>query len=314
MNNGAAITTSGLSKTFGDIVAVKDLTLEVRKGELFGIVGPDGAGKTTIMRLLSAILTPTSGDAWVAGHSIRSEEESIKEKIGYMSQKFGLYEDLTVMENISFYADLYDVPLRERPSRYEKLLAFSNLAPFKDRLAGNLSGGMKQKLGLSCALVHTPEILFLDEPTGGVDPVSRRDFWRILYDLLKEQVTIFVSTAYLDEAERCTRIALIHKGKILIIDEPSRVRKNFGVPMIEVSTPDARAAGVFLNALPGVLSVGMYGDRLHVAIESKEVVVKIMDQLKGKGFSIAGEREIIPSLEDVFIAMVREQEDKEQRA
>ncbi len=305
-----AIRTSGLSKTFGNIEAVKDLSLEVRKGELFGIVGPDGAGKTTIMRLLSAILTPTSGDAWVAGHSIRSEEESIKEKIGYMSQKFGLYEDLTVMENISFYADLYDVPRRERTSRYEKLLAFSNLAPFKDRLAGNLSGGMKQKLGLSCALVHTPEILFLDEPTGGVDPVSRRDFWRILYDLLKEEVTIFVSTAYLDEAERCARIALIHKGKILIIDEPSRVRKNFGLPMIEVSTPDARAAGVFLNTLPGVISVGMYGDKLHVAVENKEVAVKLMDQLKARGFSIAGEREIIPSLEDVFIAMVREEESK----
>ncbi len=308
-----AIRISGLSKTFGNIVAVKNLTLEVRKGELFGIVGPDGAGKTTIMRLLSAILTPTSGDAWVAGHSIQGEEESIKEKIGYMSQKFGLYEDLTVMENISFYADLYDVPLKERHARYEKLLTFSNLEPFKDRLAGNLSGGMKQKLGLSCALVHTPEILFLDEPTGGVDPVSRRDFWRILYDLLKEQVTIFVSTAYLDEAERCARIALIHKGEILIIDEPSKVRKNFGLPMIEVSTPDARAAGVFLNTLPDVLSVGMYGDRLHVAIESQVIVAKIMDKLKAKGFSIVGEREIVPSLEDVFIAMVREQESKEYR-
>ncbi len=213
MENDIAIRTMKLTKAFGDNIAVDDLNLEIHKGELFGLVGPDGAGKTTIMRLLSAILKPTSGDAWIAGHSIRGEEEQIKEKIGYMSQRFGLYEDLTVIENIEFYADLYGVPPEERPSRYERLLGFSNLSPFKKRLAGNLSGGMKQKLGLSCALVHTPEVLFLDEPTGGVDPVSRRDFWRILYDLLKERVTIFLSTAYLDEAERCTRIVLSTKGK-----------------------------------------------------------------------------------------------------
>jgi ABC-2 type transport system ATP-binding protein len=308
MENDIAIKTLNLTKTFEDNVAVDNLNLEIRKGELFGLVGPDGAGKTTIMRLLSAILRPTSGDAWIAGHSILGEEELIKEKIGYMSQRFGLYEDLTVMENIDFYADLYGVPLRERPSRYERLLGFSNLTPFKKRLTGNLSGGMKQKLGLSCALVHTPEVLLLDEPTGGVDPVSRRDFWRILYDLLKERVTIFISTAYLDEAERCTKIALIHKGKVLMTDEPSGVKKVLGVPMIEISTPEARSAGDFIESIDGVLSVSIYGDRLHVAIQNKGIATKIMDQLKTKGFSIEGEREIIPSLEDVFISIVKDRE------
>jgi ABC-2 type transport system ATP-binding protein len=307
MQNDIAIKALNLTKTFEDNVAVDNLNLEIRRGELFGLVGPDGAGKTTIMRLLSAILGPTSGDAWIAGHSIHGEEEKIKEKIGYMSQRFGLYEDLTVMENIDFYADLYGVPLRERPSRYERLLGFSNLTPFKKRLAGNLSGGMKQKLGLSCALVHTPEVLLLDEPTGGVDPVSRRDFWRILYDLLKERVTIFISTAYLDEAERCTRIALIHKGKVLVTDEPSGVKKIIGVPMIEISTSEARQVGDYIRSINGVLSVSIYGDRLHVAIQNKEIAVKIMDQLKTKGFSIEGEREIAPSLEDVFISMVKDE-------
>jgi len=307
MENDIAIKTLNLMKTFEDNVAVDNLNLEIRRGELFGLVGPDGAGKTTIMRILSAILKPTSGDAWIAGHSILGEEEQIKEKIGYMSQRFGLYEDLTVIENIDFYADLYGVPLSERPSRYERLLGFSNLTPFKKRLAGNLSGGMKQKLGLSCALVHTPQVLLLDEPTGGVDPVSRRDFWRILYDLLKERVTIFISTAYLDEAERCTRIALIHKGKVLVTDEPSGAKKIIGVPMIEISTSEARSTGDFIGSIDGVISVSIYGDKLHVAIESKEIAAKIMDQLKTKGFSIEGEREIIPSLEDVFISMVKDE-------
>ena len=304
MENDIAIKTLNLTKTFENNLAVDNLNLEVRKGELFGLVGPDGAGKTTIMRLLSAILRPTSGDAWIAGHSVLGEEELIKEKIGYMSQRFGLYEDLTVMENIDFYADLYAVPLKERPSRYERLLSFSNLTPFKERLAGNLSGGMKQKLGLSCALVHTPEVLFLDEPTGGVDPVSRRDFWRILYDLLKERVTIFISTAYLDEAERCTRIALVHKGKVLMTDEPSGVKKALGVPMIEISTPEERSAGDFLKSVDGVLSVNIYGDRLHVAIKNREIAATIMELLKSKGISVQGQREIVPSLEDVFISMV----------
>jgi len=308
MNNDFAIKTQNLTKAFGSNVAVNGLNLEVKKGELFGLVGPDGAGKTTIMRLLTALMEPTSGEAWVEGHSILSEGEDIKEKIGYMSQKFGLYEDLTVIENIHFYADLYGVHGRERPVRIERLLGFSNLTPFTKRLAGNLSGGMKQKLGLACALVHTPEILFLDEPTCGVDPVSRRDFWRILYDLLKEQITIFVSTAYLDEAERCTRIALIHRGSILLIDEPSRIKESLHMPMIEITSPDTRAAKKIVAAIHGVISVNMYGDRLHIGMKTREVGTKVLEALQAHGMEIVGEREIEPSLEDVFIAKLKKEQ------
>jgi ABC-2 type transport system ATP-binding protein len=300
------IKTQDLTKTFGRTSAVKGLNLEVMKGELFGLVGPDGAGKTTIMRLLTAIMDPTSGDAWIGGHSILSHGERIKEEIGYMSQRFGLYDDLTVMENIDFYADLYGVPKSERPPRIERLLGFSNLTPFKDRLAGKLSGGMKQKLGLACALIHTPRVLFLDEPTNGVDPVSRRDFWKILYDLLKEEITVFVSTSYLDEAERCTRIGLIHKGSLLMVEEPAGVKETLAVPMIEVFSPNARAARAVLTSMGDVESVSIYGDRLHIALKERQAIGRVVDGLTAKGVEVEGHREIVPSLEDVFISLVKE--------
>jgi len=299
-----AIKTMNLKKVFGNTVAVDDLNLEIERGELFGLVGPDGAGKTTTMRLLAAIMEPTSGDAWVSGHSIITEGERLKEHIGYMSQKFGLYEDLTVMENIIFYADLYEVPQKERPQRIERLLGFSNLTPFKDRLAGRLSGGMKQKLGLACALIHTPEVLFLDEPTNGVDPVSRRDFWKILYDLLKEGVTIFISTAYLDEAERCTRICLMHKGKILMDDNPAAIKKSLGMPMVEMWSDDARDAIEIIRGIDGVQSVSLYGNKLHIAVSGNEVVDEIIRETGRSGIVTRGHREILPSIEDIFISRV----------
>jgi ABC-2 type transport system ATP-binding protein len=302
--NESAIKTSNLKKVFGDAVAVDDLNLEIGRGELFGLVGPDGAGKTTTMRLLAAIMEPTSGDAWVAGHSIINEGERLKEKIGYMSQKFGLYEDLTVMENIIFYADLYEVPEKKRPRRIERLLGFSNLTQFKDRLAGRLSGGMKQKLGLACALIHTPEVLFLDEPTNGVDPVSRRDFWKILYDLLNEGVTIFVSTAYLDEAERCTRICLMHKGKALMDDNPAAIKKSLGIPMIEMWSDEAREAVGIIRGISGVQSVSLYGSKLHVAVSGSDLVDEIIREAGRSGIVIRGHREILPSIEDIFISRV----------
>ncbi|HEY6010385.1 MAG TPA: ABC transporter ATP-binding protein [Nitrospirota bacterium] len=299
-----AIRTENLSKNFDSVIAVNALNLTINKGELYGLVGPDGAGKTTTMRMLTAIMAPTSGEAWVAGHSILTQGELIKDRIGYMSQKFGLYEDLTVMENIIFYADLYAVPKKERPARIERLLGFSNLTPFKDRLAGKLSGGMKQKLGLACALIHTPEVLFLDEPTNGVDPVSRRDFWRILYDLLKEGVTILVSTAYLDEAERCTRIGLMHKGVILIEDEPKKVRGSLGQPMIEVWSDNARSSLERVRMTDGVVGVSLYGDRLHITLEKSMNAAKVIEGLKRAGVDVKDHRDILPSLEDVFISMV----------
>lgn len=221
-----AIKTVNLTRKFGDLTAVDNLNIEIQEGEIFGLVGPDGAGKTTTMRLLTGILEPTAGEAWVYNKHIVKEAEPLKDNIAYMSQRFGLYEDLTVMENIDFYADIYCVPHgRQRDERIEKLLGFSGLTPFKERLAGKLSGGMKQKAGLACALIHTPKVLFLDEPTNGVDPVSRRDFWRILYQLLKEKVSILFSTSYLDEAERCKRVGLIHKGKLLRCNTPDAIKE-----------------------------------------------------------------------------------------
>ena len=300
----SAITATGLSRSFGVVTAVNKLDLSINRGELYGLVGPDGAGKTTTMRLLTGIMAPSSGEAWVAGYSVLSDAERIKEKIGYMSQRFGLYEDLTVMENVLFYADIYEVAQKERQTRIERLLGFSNLTPFVDRLAGKLSGGMKQKLGLACALIHTPEILFLDEPTNGVDPVSRRDFWRILYDLLREGVTIFLSTSYLDEAERCGRIGLMHKGKIIIEDQPKNVRSAVALPMIEVWTDKVRTAGDIARTVPGVASVSVYGDRLHIGLKRKEDAAAVLGVLTREGISIQDHREILPSLEDVFIAMV----------
>ena len=304
--NTSLIKTIDLSKSFGATIAVDRLNLEVKQGELFGLVGPDGAGKTTTMRLLTGIMDPLSGDAQVAGHSILTEGELIKEKIGYMSQRFGLYEDLTVIENILFYADLYEVPQRERPKRVERLLGFSNLTPFKHRLAGELSGGMKQKLGLACTLIHTPVVLFLDEPTNGVDPVSRRDFWKILYDLLKDGVTIMVSTAYLDEAERCTRIALMHNGTILIEGEPKSIRTSLGLSMVEVWPDHARSAVEKVRAMKGVNSVSLYGDRLHIALDKDVMAEDLLDRMKRDQVRINDSRVIIPSLEDVFISMVKQ--------
>ena len=229
----ANIKAVGLTRKFDNITAVDNLSFEVHEGEIFGLVGPDGAGKTTTMRLLTGILDPTSGEGWVHGKHIVKEAESLKDDIGYMSQRFGLYEDLTVMENINFYADIYRVSGKERAAKIDHLLGFSGLTPFKGRLAGKLSGGMKQKLGLACALIHTPKVLFLDEPTNGVDPVSRRDFWKILYDLLKEKVSILFSTSYLDEAERCKRVGLIHKGKLLKCDTPEAVKKECNAETLE---------------------------------------------------------------------------------
>ena len=304
MDDGPAIRTDSLTKTFGDIEALKGITMEIRKGELFGIVGPDGAGKSTLMRILTAVMEPTSGDAWVASHPIGRSSEKIKEMIAYMPQRFGLYEDLTVMENIVFYADIFGVTRNARAERIDRLLGFSGLTPFTDRLAGQLSGGMKQKLGLACALIHTPEILFLDEPTNGVDPVSRRDLWKILYELLKEGVTIFVSTSYLDEAERCTEVGLIYEGKLLVKDAPSAIKTKHSAPMIEVWCSNARKAMEHIRGNENIASVSIYGDRLHIELKEKGMAAAVTKALYEKGAEVIEHREIIPSIEDIFFKMI----------
>jgi ABC-2 type transport system ATP-binding protein len=306
-----AIKSENLSKTFGSLTAVNRLSLSVERGEIFGLVGPDGAGKTTIMRMFSGILPPTDGEAWILDHPISSQAEPLKEKIGYMSQRFALYSDLTVMENINFYADLYDVPRKERVSRIDRLLGFSNLTPFRTRLAQNLSGGMKQKLGLACALVHTPEVLFLDEPTNGVDPVSRRDFWRILYDLLREGVTIFVSTAYLDEAERCHRIGLMHQGNLLSVGTPDEIKALMKGELWEVRCPQRMKAREMLQKIPEIRSAGIFGDRIHAVLEGGDKSRTEMERmLRESGFEIQSMKKIAPSLEDVFISTMPEEGEK----
>lgn len=304
----SAIITERLTKRFGPLTAVDNLSLDVAEGELFGLVGPDGAGKTTTMRLLSSIMTPDDGEAWVAGCNVVTQAERVKERIGYMSQRFGLYSDLTVIENVNFYADIYNEPRRGRSEKIDRLLAFSNLTPFRRRLAGNLSGGMKQKLGLVCALVHTPRILFLDEPTNGVDPVSRRDFWRILHQLLQEGVTIFVSTAYLDEADRCQRVGLIHQGRLLACGSPDEVKQLMRGVILEIRTDDPRRAAAVLKEQSPETSVGLFGDRLHLVTDEPDVAEReARDTLIQAGLQVNDVRQIPPSLEDVFISVLGEE-------
>jgi ABC-2 type transport system ATP-binding protein len=300
-----AIQIDNLTKVFDGLTAVDGLSLNVAQGELFGLVGSDGAGKTTTMRLLTAIMEPTSGDAWVMGRHVVRQAEAIKDEIGYMSQRFGLYPDLTVLENIHFYADIYGLTRKGRGEKVDRLLDFSNLGPFGNRKAGDLSGGMKQKLGLACALIHTPRVLFLDEPTNGVDPVSRRDFWRILHQLLEEGVTIFVSTAYLDEADRCNRVGLIHRGKLLACDTPSGLKQLMRGTILEIFSGEARRTARLLKERLQDASVALFGNKVHVVTMAPEETRRSIEAIcRQEGVSHAEIRTIDPNLEDVFVSVL----------
>ncbi len=306
-----AIQTTHLTKSFGPLMAVRDLNLEVKSGEIFGLVGPDASGKTTTLRMLCGILSPDGGEAIVAGHNIRKEAEALKNKVGYLPQRFGLYGDLTVLENIHFYADLYQVPKKERAKRIERLLQFANLAPFGKRKAQNLSGGMKQKLGLICALIHTPEILFLDEPTTGVDPLSRRDFWIILYDLLKEGVTILFSTSYLDEAERCNRVGMIYQGELLLTDTPSSIKTQIRGSILELRMEDYQRGMKLLEDVEALRSVVLSGDKIHVVVDDPEEGEKVIREvLRRERLDLLGLEKVRPSLEDAFVSIVQEKRKK----
>jgi len=310
-SNHIAIIAENLTKQFGDLVAVDDLSLQVKKGEIFGLVGPDGAGKTTTLRMLSSIMAPTSGEASVAGFDVIKDADSVKDNIAYMSQRFGLYPDLSVYENIEFYADLYGVAKRGRDAHIDGLLDFSYMRPFKKRRAGALSGGMKQKLQLVCALVHTPRILLLDEPTNGVDPVSRRDFWRILYRLLRQGVSILVSTAYLDEAERCSHVALISNGRLLAQGRPSEVKKMIQGSILNIRTQNARSVKNLLHQSLDCESVNVFGGNVHVVARDVDLA---MTQAKGMlghaGIAYDEMRTQSPSLEDVFVSVLKRQDNK----
>jgi ABC-2 type transport system ATP-binding protein len=296
----AIVEVQGLGRRFGDRAAVHDLRFAVHGGELFGLLGPDGAGKSTTLRMLAGVLRPTAGDAFLGGASVAREPERVKPLLGYMSQRFGLYGDLTVRENLDFYADLFRVPRRERAARYERLFRFSGLEPFQDRLAGRLSGGMKQKLGLSCALVHTPEILLLDEPTFGVDPVSRRDLWIIVHERVAAGLTAIVSTAYMDEAERFDRVALLHRGRVLALDTPAALQRGLAGRVLALGCDRQREAARALAGAPGVRAAAAFGDRLHVVLSSPEAASPSR-LLADAGFRVDDERPIEASMEDVFI-------------
>jgi ABC-2 type transport system ATP-binding protein len=299
------IVVSDLTKRFGDLLAVDRLSFQVEPGEIFGLVGPDGAGKTTSLRMLAGVLTPTNGAIEVAGCDVRQYPEKAKHFLSYMPQRFGLYEELTVDENIRFYADLFGVSKRERDNQSDRLLAAAAMTEFRRRHAGKLSGGMKQKLGLICALIHTPRVVLLDEPTTGVDPVSRRDFWKILYQLALEGVTILTSTAYLDEAERCHRVALLREGKLLFCDTPANLKANLQKSVVAVlSTDPRRVRGVMENA-EGVSSLVLRGDGVHLLVDdARRRIPEIRSILTHNSAPFDDIALTMPSIEDLFVETV----------
>jgi len=300
-----AIVAQGLTKSFPGVRAVDSLSFDVRAGEIFGLVGPDGAGKTTTLRMLAGILPPDAGAASVAGCDVVRYPERAKHALSYMPQRFGLYEDLTVDENIRFYADLFGVGRGDRKQRSTQLLKAAGMGEFRARLAGKLSGGMKQKLGLVCALIHRPGVILLDEPTTGVDPVSRRDFWRILYELIAEGVAILTSTAYLDEAERCHRVALLHQGRLLFCDTPANVKAKLTKDVLSISSPDPRRVRAALERSEGISSLVMTGDGVHVVVDDAgRRILEFRRRLAESEVSFDAIQQVAPSIEDLFVDAV----------
>jgi len=301
----AAISVRDLSRRFATVTAIDGISFDVRPGELFGLVGPDGAGKTTLLRMLAGVLKPSGGDAVMLGTSVAREPESVKHHLAYMSQRFGLYADLTVQENLDFYADLYRVPPHERPARLDRLYRFSNLGPFRTRLAGKLSGGMKQKLGLSCALIHEPRVLLLDEPTFGVDPVSRRDLWIIVHEMVARGVTAIVSTSYMDEAERFDRLALLHQGRVLALDTPEALQATLEGRLLALQVDRTNQARDVAAGFPRIERANVFGGWLHVTVDrAAEVGPRLAATLQARGFTVNETKVIEASLEDVFIDQV----------
>ena len=301
------IAVTELTREFGELTAVDGLSFSVAQGEIFGLVGPDGAGKTTTLRMLAGVLDATSGQAMVAGHDVTQDAEAAKSHLSYMPQRFGLYEDLTVNENLRFYGDVFGVRRADREERAARLLAASGMSEFRDRLAGNLSGGMKQKLALSCALIHTPKVLLLDEPTNGVDPVSRRDFWRILYSLLSEGVTIIYSTAYLDEAERCHRLALLHEGKLLMLGSPEELKRNIPGEIVTVPSTNPRPLKALLKDAPGVSHTVLAGDRVNLLVDdAAERMPELRRRMDAASADYSDVLVAAPTMEDLFVATVRD--------
>jgi ABC-2 type transport system ATP-binding protein len=300
------IRTEHLSRRFGPLVAVKDVSLEVRRGEIFGILGPNGAGKSTTIRMLCGILDPTGGSGTVVGQDIVRQAERIKERIGYMTQRFSLYEDLTVLENLSFYAGIYGVPLRRRRARVDAVLQQTGLADRRHQLAGTLSGGWKQRVALACATIHEPPLLFLDEPTAGVDPVSRREFWERIYEISAAGTTAVLTTHYMDEAERCHRLAFIFSGSLLDVGTPDEIVHRRALRVAELDVERASDAASALRGGADVEEVAHYGHLLRLAMRNRiDPVAFARGALDARGIAVRDAREVRATVEDAFVAMVR---------
>jgi ABC-2 type transport system ATP-binding protein len=303
------IETKGLTRLYGKTRAVDELNLSVRRGEIFGLVGPDGAGKTTTLRLLAGLLNISSGSARMADYDLSRQSEAIKQFIGYMAQQFSLYGELSVLENLTFFAQLFDVIGEVRQERIQRLLAFSRLEEFQDRRAVNLSGGMQKKLALACTLINEPEILLLDEPTTGVDPVSRREFWDILTNLHLRGTTIVVSTPYMDEAERCSHVGLMYEGHLIVCDDPRNIRGMVEGELVVVRADDWQRARQVLLGLPGVLQVQIFGETLRVFLDSSEKRLPLIKSaLREEGVKLHNLRPAPPSMEEAFISLIRDME------
>jgi ABC-2 type transport system ATP-binding protein len=301
-----AVAFDRVSKHYGAVEAVRELSFAIRAGEMFGLIGPDGAGKTTTIRMICGLLRADAGAIRVLGLDPVRQHRLLTDSVGYLSQQFSLYADLTIKENIAFFAEIHG--MRQFRAQRDRLLALTQLAPFGDRLAGQLSGGMKQKLALACTLIHEPKLIVLDEPTTGVDPVSRREFWKLLSEFLSQGITIVMSTPYLDEAERCSRVALLHEGALLALDTPDALRRTMPGALFEVIAPDHRRAVAALRRFANVASVQTFGERAHVRLKSAgpDAADGLARQLRDAGVEVSTVRQVPPSLEDVFVTRLGE--------
>ena len=308
-SNDSAVHIENLVKRFGDFVAVDNVSLDVARGEIFGFLGPNGAGKSTTIRIMCGLLAPTSGRATVGGYDVATQSELVRENIGYMSQKFSLYDDLTVEENIEFFGGVYGVSPEELPQRRDYVLKMAGLEDKHKDATRELPGGLKQRLALGCAILHEPPILFLDEPTSGVDPVARRNFWELIYQLSQAGHTIFVTTHYMDEAEYCHRVALMYAGRVIALGSPAELKQNFGARhLLMLETNDLLGAMRALQGGKGIVDVAVFGSGLHVTVVEERGIEDIRTVLGAAGIRIDNLEPIPPSMEDVFVGLIEEQE------
>ena len=308
MNNSSQpiIQLSEVTRNFKEVAAVSSLSLEIQPGELFGLVGPDGSGKTTTLRLLAGLLRLSEGEGVIAGFDLRKDAEKIKKKIGYMAQQFSLYAELNVVENLQFFADMYDVPRAEIPNRMDRLLEFANLAEFRKRRADRLSGGMQKKLALACCLIHEPEILLLDEPTTGVDPISRREFWNILSGLHLSGTTIVISTPYMDEADRCSSVGLMYEGQLIRCASPKTIRSSLDAELIVLIPEQREGVEAVLRTIPGLIEIQTYGDAYHILVRNAaKEIEQIRKAFKRNSLSLRELRESLPRMEEAFISLMK---------